>query len=237
MEDNSFGRIASVLISPTRTFRSIADRPTWLVALLVLLAVSLVSTIVAAPKIDWEQAVRADLEKSGREIPAEQLETSIEIMEKFGTTIMYVAVLVFPWIVYPLMAGIFFGLLRILGSELPFKTSLAVTVYGFMPWLVATVLNIPVFMGRAEITAEELQNGALMSHLGAFAGADAGKVLTTLLSSIDFFSFWAIILLTIGFSIAAKVSRGRAAMCVVGVWLVYVVGKVGLTALGQMAGG
>ncbi len=237
MEDHSLGRVVSVLISPVKTFQSIAERPTWLVALLVLIAASVVSMLVAMPKIDWQESIREEVERSGREVPAAQLETQVDVMEKFGSTMIWVTVAVSPWIIYPLMAAIFLGLFRVLGSELSFKASLAVTVHGFMPWLVATLLGIPVMLGAGDITTTQLKDGVLMSHLGVLAGEDAGAALIAFLSSLDFFSVWAMILFAIGYSTCAKVSQTKAAVCVVGVWAVYVAGKVGLTALGAMAGG
>ena len=237
MEDHSLGRVVSVLVSPVKTFQSIADRPTWLVALLVLVAAGLFSASVSLPKVDWEQAVRDDLAKSGQELPPEQMDAALEMGAKFGSVATWVAVVVAPWIVYPLMAAIFLGLFRILGSEIDFKSSLAVAVHGFMPWLVATLLNVPIFLSKSEITADELKNGVLMSHAGVFAGEETSATLTAFLTSLDFFSVWAMILMTIGYSLVAKVSRGKATAVVVGVWVVYVIGKVGLTALGQMAAG
>ncbi len=237
MENNSFGRVISVLTSPTATFRSIAERPTWLVPILLLVVLGLISMLVAAPKIDWEQTLRARLEQSGRELPAEQIEAQVEIMEKFVTVTMYVGSVVFPWIMYPLMALIFLGLFRVAGGELGFKTSLGVLLHGFMPWAVATLLSIPVLLARDSIVAERLDAGVLMSNLAVFAGDDTGLAIGSLLASVDLFSLWTLALLVIGYAVAARVSRGRSAAIVVGLWLVYVVGKAGLAGLEQMLGG
>ena len=237
MENSSFGRIASVLFSPAKTFQSIAERPTWLVALLALFAVSLASMLIAVPKIDWQETVRSEIAKSGQNLPPDQIDNQAELMEKFGATFIYVTTVVTPWIFYPLLAAIFLGVFRLFGREMHFKTSLAVAVHGFMPWLVATLLGLPVLFSTGDVTAEQLEQGVLASHLAAFAGDDTSPTLAAFLASIDFFSLWTIVMLTIGYSIAAGISRGRAAACVVGVWLVYVAGKVGLTGLGQMLAG
>ncbi len=45
----------------------------------------------------------------------------------------------------------------------------------------------------------------------------------TLLVNLDLFSFWSLALLTIGFSVAGRVSKGKAAVGVVGLWVLYVV--------------
>src|SRR5688572_32534991 len=39
MESSSFGRLIGVLVSPVKTFAAIAERPTWLVAFLVVVLV------------------------------------------------------------------------------------------------------------------------------------------------------------------------------------------------------
>ncbi len=58
-----------------------------------------------------------------------------------------------------------------------------------------------------------------------------------LLSSLDLFSVWTVALLAIGYAIATKVSRGKAAGIVIAMWVVYVGVKVGLAALGSAFGG
>ena len=59
----------------------------------------------------------------------------------------------------------------------------------------------------------------------------ANPVLHSLLQSLDAFSIWVIVLLVLGYAIAAKVSRGKAAGLVVTLWALYVLGKAGFTAL------
>ena len=140
--------------------------------------------------------------------------------------------LVFQPIVYLLVALVFMVLLNVLGGELTFVRSLAVTVHGMMPRLVLALLSIPVILGRDEFSAKELESGGVMaSNPGAFLGEDAGPGLVALLSSFDIFSLWTIALLVIGFAIAARVSKGTAAAGVIGLWIVYVLGKVGVAAL------
>ncbi len=235
MEHSNFGRVISVLISPTRTFRSIAERPTWLVPILVLVVLGLISMLVAVPKIDWEESARVRMEQSGRELPAEQVEALIEIWKKPVTVFIYVKSVVFPWIMFPLMALIFLGLFRVAGGELGFKTSLGVLLHGFMPWAVATLLSIPVLLARDSLVVDKIEDG--VSNLAVFAGDDTGLVTASLLASVDLFSLWTIALLVIGYAIAARVSKGRATAIVVGLWLAWVVVKAGLVGLDQLLGG
>jgi len=112
-------------------------------------------------------------------------------------------------------------------------TSLAVTLHGLVPGAVAALLSIPVVLGSETLEYEAVKSGSLLaSNAAVFAPEDAGPVLTSVLGSLDVFSLWTMALLVIGYRLAAKVTRGTAIGAVVGLWLVYVLGKaafVGLT--------
>jgi hypothetical protein len=232
MGDTSFGRIVGALTSPTRTFGQIAERPTWLVALVVLVAVGVLSGALISGKIDWEQVTRDSLEQQGQQLSEEQLERIIDFQERFGPVMSIAGPLVGVPIIYLLVALVFMVVFKVLGGDLTFVKSLAVVVHGMLPRGVAGLLSIPVILGRDDFDFEELQDGSVLaSNLAAFAPEDAGPGLMALLSSFDLFSVWAVVLLVIGYAIAARVSKGAAAGGVVGLWLIYVLGKVGLAAL------
>ncbi len=231
METSSWGRLSGVLFSPTRTFQSIAERPTWLVALLALVIASAAANYIAADRVDFEQLTRDRFEASGRTISEEQIETTIDFQEKWGRTISLVGIVVGGPIVYLLMALVFWVLLKLLDGDLPYRTALSTTLHSLMPWVVASLLTIPVILGREEIGFEELRAGILTSNLAILAPEEAGAALTSLLSSIDVFSIWTLVLMVLGFSIAARVSRKASAGAVLGVWAIYVLAKVGLAGL------
>ncbi len=233
MEHSSFGRMITVLTSPTRTFQSIAERPTWAVPLLVLIVLGLVSVALVVPKMDWEATAQARLELSGREISPEELDLKIRTAKELANSgVLYFWVFVFMWIAQALTAAIFLGLLRLAGGWMKFKTSFSVSLYSSMPGAVAIVLSIPFLLAKERFVDDGLDRGVLMSNLAWLPGADSNVVLGSLASSADLFSFWSIALLTIGYAVAAKVSRGRAAVCVVGLWLLWVAFKTVVLALG-----
>ena len=82
MEESSWGRLASVLLSPVKTYESINARPTWVVALIVLMVVSLVVTIVTIPKIDMAAAIQKQMERQNQQVSAEQMERITQVAEK-----------------------------------------------------------------------------------------------------------------------------------------------------------
>lgn len=220
-----------VLVAPEKTFRALAIHPYWLAALLLLVASGLALSLVVTPKLDMKQVMREAIEESGQELPEAQLERQVEMAEKFKWVGTASQVVLQP-AVYLLMAGIFLVVLRLAGSEIDFRRSLSVSVHGMMPFLVATLLTIPVVMSRAELSLKDVQSARyLHSNLAAFASDSTGKPLMALLSSIDLFSIWTIVLLAIGYRVVGKVSKAAAFGVVIGLWAVVVAGKVALAAL------
>jgi hypothetical protein len=70
----------------------------------------------------------------------------------------------------------------------------------------------------------------LASNPGAFLSDDAARWLTALLSSLDIFTIWTVVLLAIGFGVAdtKKLSFSKAFTVVLLIWLFGVACKVGI---------
>lgn len=233
MHDSSFGRPVSVLTSPSATFRSIAERPTAAVALILLILLGCVAGVAMTSKMDTEDLVRAQLEQSGQELSHEEMDGAIA----FGEKMKYIGPTVGIAFVFPLLclvgAGLVLVILRILGSEIAFRQSFSTFVHGMVPGGVKSLLALPVILSRGEIPPEAAQSGPpLMSNLAFLAGDDAGPTVLAALSSVDVFSVWSIALLVIGYSIVGGVSRSKATGAVLVVWLVGVAIKIGLASLG-----
>ncbi len=228
MKDLGLGRIVTIFSSPTKTFRSIAERPTWLVALLVQLVLGAVSLGIAAPKIDWRGSIETKLYRAGREMP-EGVEPILGFLEEHGTGSVLSAGVLLGWIIFPLSAFVFLRVFKAMGSDLSFRTSLGVFVHGFMPWAVVSLLSIPILMTTESLNLYD--PGFPTLSLGAFADGETSLELWILLNSIDLFSLWSIVFLVIGYSIAAKIDKFRVAMAVVGLWAAWTVFMVAMAAL------
>ncbi|MCP4308383.1 MAG: hypothetical protein GY788_26585, partial [bacterium] len=106
---------------------------------------------------------------------------------------------------------------------------LSVFIHGFMPWALASLLSIPILMTSESLNLYD--PGFATLSLGAFADGETSLELWILLNSIDLFSLWSIVLLVIGYSIAAKIDKLRVAMAVVGLWAAWIVFNVAMAAL------
>ncbi len=231
MEQSEFGRLPGVLVAPGRTFKAIAERPTWIVALVALVAVSLLATVVITPRLDMEKIVREQIAQSGRQVSADIVDRQIEFAQKFRWVLAGIGLVAQP-VVYLLVALVFWVLFRLLGSELDFKRSFSVVVHGYLPAVVSGLLSLPVILSQPTLDYERVRSGSfLYSNPGAFLGPGTSKALMSLLSSLDVFSLWSVVLLAIGYRVVGRVSRAAAIGGVVALWAVYVLGKVGLSAI------
>lgn len=229
-------RIGRVLIAPATTFAEIARRPGWAVALLLLCSTSLVVKLLVEPRIDPE-SLAAYLE--GRGVEAEQIEQAIEQQLSPSPARRYVGMVTGfggAALFYVVTSALFFACARLFGGELDFRRALAATAHGLLPFFVASIVAIPVILSRASIPFEETFSGSfLASHAGVLAGDETGAVARALLSSVDLFSIWCVVLLVIGFGAVARLSRGAAVATVLVPWLIGVGLKVGFAAM--MGGG
>ena len=237
MESSSFGRLIGVLVAPHKTFRSIAERPTWLVAFLVLLVLPLLPGLVANPKIDWEEFAQYQVERAGADLNSPEAKQQIEWTAKLGPYFIY-ATPFFMAIGILVCALVFWGAFTLAGGELGFKRSLAVVAHGMMPFAVAALLAVPVILGMDGIPPELIeQGGYLKSSLAALAPEDAGVILVAFLSKFDLFTIWSLVLYTIGFTYSAKVSTKTAAITVGLLWALWILITVGFASLGVLMGG
>lgn len=234
LRTSGLGRLLGVLTSPEKTFRSIAARPTWVLALLVVTAVSLVAGWAVNSRTDPEEMIHSQLEMMGKEdLPPEEVEKMVEAQRNRNPALMLAAGGAATVAVVFLVAFFFWGAFRLMGSELEYRSSLATLTHGWMPLAIAGLLNLPLILSRESLTFEEASTGGslLMSSLAAFLPEDGSRVLRALLGSFDFFTIWSLILLVIGYRVVAGVSRGVALGTVLTLWLVWIGTKVGFTAL------
>jgi hypothetical protein len=99
-----------------------------------------------------------------------------------------------------------------------------------VPGLIAGLLGILVLFLKDPSTVD-IQH-LVATNAGAFLSDDAPKWQESLLSSLDLFTFWSMILMGMGYNAAnpKKISFGKALGTIVVVWAIYVVCKVGIAA-------
>lgn len=227
--DSPVARVVGTFVAPARTFSSIAARPGWVLPLLLATVLSVLATAVMLPRMDFEAAVREQIEARGETVSDERVERFVEAQKRFSG-LVYVWGALAPTLISLLLAGIFWLSFKAFGWDHTYKQSLGVTAHAYLPHCIAAILLIVFIMRLERFNPADL--GDLVRSSPAFlVDRQANPVLHSLLQSLDVFSIWALVLLVIGYSIAAKISRGKAAAIVVSLWALYVLGKAGFTAL------
>ena len=84
------------------------------------------------------------------------------------------------------------------------------TLHAYMPALVAALLTLPLILSRTSITIKEAQGGGSWPPTSAPSLPESlGPAAQALLSSVDFFSLWTLVLLIIGYRDRGEGLDGR----------------------------
>src|SRR5215212_7677584 len=112
MKDSSWGRLIGALVAPGETFRSIAERPTWLPPLLILVLLGVAVGYVVQMKVDPEEMVRGQAGMFGAEVPQAEIDKAVESVENRSAAAkaaLAVLGLLIQAAVYFVVAGLFTG--------------------------------------------------------------------------------------------------------------------------------
>lgn len=228
------GRISGVYLDPKKAFADIAARPRWIVPIVLMIIAALAFTYSYTTHIGWERYIRHTMETSSRaqNLTAEQRETQITQGAKFAPIMGYVFSVIGIPVTAVIIAAVLLLMCKMIGASLNFKRMFAITAYGMLPGLIFTILAI-VVMYLKNPDDFNLQN-PLFFNAGAFMEPppNTGKFLYSFASSLDLFTFWDIILMAIGISVAdRKVTMSKALTAVLVPWVIYVFVKSGWAAM------
>jgi hypothetical protein len=228
------GRLSGIFWEPKPVFQDLAAKPRFWVPLILLTLVSLVYVVAFTSRVGYENMIRRQMETNSRvqELSAEQQEQAIEMGLKFAVPMGYASAALGMGIGSLLIAAILLACFNFLGgAELKFKQAFSITCYSFLPSGLASILAL-VVMYLKDPADFDIQN-PLPVHLGAFfSQQDTAAWLRTLATNVNLFTIWTILLLALGFSVAAKrVSFTKALVLILLPWSVVVVGQVAYAAL------
>jgi hypothetical protein len=229
---NPFERIVGVLFSPNETFASIARQPDWVVPLVLMLVVSLIAGIVIGNRVDFASAAREAMEQ--KNIPPDRVESAVKMTAAISKVASYCAP-IFSVIGFLVIAGVLLLAFRLFGGEGNFKQAFSASVYAWIPGLLKSIITLVVLLTRDSMSAEDLAI-AVRSNLGFLVSMKSNPMAFAVLTSLDIFTIWVLILFSIGFAYVARVPKAKAATIVVTLWLVTVAFKVVPAALQSLRG-
>lgn len=228
-------RFVGIFFSPGETFADVVRAPNFIPPLVALVVATVAVTETMLAKIGMERIVRASIEqsKNASSMTPEQMRQAVEQGARIGSIMVHISGFLGLPIFLLIIAGI--GLLivnAIFGAQTDFKTAFAVCCYADLVGIVGVVMALAVILGGdpEHFNAQNM----MPSNPGFFLNPlETSKPVLALASSFDIFSLWFMALLGIGFSAATrgKVKPLPIFSTYLGLWMIYVLGKVGLAML------
>ncbi|HYP28435.1 MAG TPA: Yip1 family protein [Blastocatellia bacterium] len=238
------GRFSGVLFSPGEAFKDVNRKPTWIAPLVISLVAALLGTFAfnAIVKPDWDRLGREGIKKRDAQMntttPPENVEREIAVMKVIGKFFPLIAIVVTP-IYYLVIAGIFALGLMLMQAKTTFKKIFSVVLWsGAVTSVVGTVVMLASLLVKDRESLDQINpmdpGNITATNLGAFMPSDISAPLKAIATSLDIFTIWFLVLLTIGFAAIAgarKIGTGQTGALVFGLWIVWVLLGVGRVAL------
>ena len=206
------GRILRVFYAPSETFEAVAEQRSaadWLVPTIVVALVVFFSTYVTSPIYVAETMEQMQQQQ----MPAEQ---SDEMEGTVGAILIstLIAAPVMMFVMLFIGAAIYLLVGKLLGGLLGYGHCLALVAYTSLIAILQHIVKVPL------VLAKETMN--VQIGLGMFLSEEAQKSFGgALLSSIDPFVVWMIVIAGLGLSIVGQIERSRAYAGVAAVTLIF----------------
>jgi len=225
---NTFQRLAGVITSPVAAFEDIARQPNILGPLLIIIACTVIGTVLIIPRVDFAATYREAFD--GMNIPADRMERSIRMAAAVGKATAYFGP-VLQILAFAVISGVLLIAFRMFGGDGDYKQAFSATLYAWVPMVIKGILGLIVLMTRKTITLNALAN-PLRSNLAFTVDMKTQPVLFSLFGSFDVFTIWTVVLMIIGFAALSRFSKAKSAAIVVSIWAVVIFIKVGFAAIG-----
>ena len=228
-------KFAGIFLSPGETFADIARKPDFIFPLIVVVLSTIAVTETMLAKIGMERIIRAQMEQSGRasSMSPEQMQQAVEQGARIGGIIAHISP---GFVAIGLLIVAAIGMVivnAIFGGAIKFKTAFSIACYANLVGLLGAVMAVALilFGDPDHFNAQS----PVPSNPGFFLNPlETSKPLVSLASSIDIFTLWYMVLLAIGFSQATggKAKSLSIFFSLFGLWLLWVLIKMGLAMLG-----
>lgn len=228
-------RVWSVLIHPRRTFEELASesRATWLTPMLVLSLTTILVVVVsgyfkARAAMMGEVPLPPDWQYWSPDMQNDYMQAQQATQ---GTTFVYIIPLVGAlttlWLGWVVVAGLLHLGSTLLGGRGSMQSALNVVAWGSIPFAVRDILRIIFMLAVGHAIASPGLSG-FVSSAGFFA---------KLLTRVDLFWIWYVVLLVIGFAVTDGLPRNKALIGVVTVLLLILAAQAGMGTLTSSVGG
>ena len=228
------GRIIGVFTSPKQTFTSIAEKPSWVAPMLLMMILAVVVGGLLNSKMNWAQYIRHKAEENPRfeQLSEEKKDEAVAGQVRFWAGFSYAVGAVAIPISILIFAGIYLVAFNLMsGAGVRYGQSFAITTHAFLPAAITSILAMIILPLKTygDVDPENI----VATSLKAYLPETAPKPLLALGGSLELFWIWCLVLIAIGFTAAnpRKVKPGAAFGIVFGLWAIWVLAKVAWAAI------
>ena len=201
------GRMVRVFYAPSQTFKAVADQRTaadWLVPTIIVAVVSSITAYLTVPiELGTIQSTPSGaLEKEGAALIAQTSGAMAASAMTFAALFIFAALY--------LLVG------KGLGGVLDYGQALAIAAYASLTFALKDLITTPLALANETMTVQ--------TGLGLFLSEQAQASFSgALLSSIDPFVVWRVLVVGLGLSILGQIKRRRAVAGVAAIALTFIV--------------
>jgi hypothetical protein len=217
MNDSFFGRLTDLFTNPGRLMDNVGANPRWwqpgLLVFLVMIAFSYLTLPISAP----EQAELLRDSRLMEMVPADVADQQYEEARNItpDKRISQSGIAGFTTWIMILIFGLILGFfVRLGGGVGSFKQALGIVSWASLPvFMIGSLVKLPLILATESVYKVNIGLAALMP------GADPGSFLFQVLMTYgDFFTWWGLYVVIIGFERVFKLSRSVAALSVLLPW-------------------
>lgn len=219
--------LGNIFFDPGATFEDLRRKPRFVMALILMIVVFSAFQVAFVEKIGLKKIVAARLEANSRVQQMPESDKRQMIEQQSAPVFKYITYASTPVVMIILffIGGLiyWFGISAV-GGKTTFLRATAVWIYSsFPPTVIAMIANFIVLFLKPvdDIDLAGSQQGLVAANPTMFLDLKSQPVLNTLVSAIDLFAIWGLILAAIGLRTVGKLSSGAAWAVVLTVSLVF----------------
>jgi Yip1-like protein len=203
-------RLVNVFIAPKKTFEDLRHNERWWVAWLVGAIISVLFGAVAVQKVDLMHLARQQVEQSKLaqrqmdQLSPEQQDQQLRI-RAFATKILFYISPIFSLLGGLIFAAILMAIFSFgFGAEVPFPRAMAIVFYSLLPRAIYALLLAVSLLFSSDPSSIDLLGNPMPTNAGFFMDPQGNKFLYSLVSNLDLFALWSVVLLGLGFATASS---------------------------------
>lgn len=222
-------RLVNTFIAPAKTFEDLRRNASWWAPWVVSAVFTLLFAIVVTQKIDMTHFVQQQIDRSPsaqkrmEQLTPEQRAQGIAIQATATKVVFYiypVLILIGGIIIAAVLMAVFNF---VLGAEVPFQRAMSIVFYSFLPWNIATILLGVSLLFSADPNSIDFSANPMPTNPAFFMDPQGNKFIYAIVSSLDIFKIWAVILLGLGFSTASTNRKPAAGTAITTMFVLYAV--------------